>query len=144
MLVPKAVERLHQDWELLVTFYQFPREHWQHLRMMNVVWNRPSRGLACRPPPDARHGHAHRGSGLSLVRVLRSCLRFRPGFDSVRGRVYSVLHPAKSLKMALLRGGEGYMALHLLRKTMAIRESVTTERKCNIENLLPTKTATDE
>jgi transposase-like protein len=36
-LAPKAVERLHADWERLVTFYQFPREHWRHLRTTNVV-----------------------------------------------------------------------------------------------------------
>ena len=29
-LAPKAVERL-------VTFYQFPREHWPHLRTSNVI-----------------------------------------------------------------------------------------------------------
>jgi putative transposase len=36
-LVPKAVERLAADWERLVTFYQFPREHWRHLRTTNAV-----------------------------------------------------------------------------------------------------------
>jgi putative transposase len=36
-LAPKAVERLADDWERLVTFYQFPREHWSHLRTTNVV-----------------------------------------------------------------------------------------------------------
>ena len=36
-LAPKAVERLAADWERLVTFYQFPREHWRHLRTTNVV-----------------------------------------------------------------------------------------------------------
>ena len=36
-LAPKAVERLADDWERLVTFYQFPREHWPHLRTSNVV-----------------------------------------------------------------------------------------------------------
>ena len=36
-LAPKAVERLAGDWERLVTFYQFPREHWRHLRTTNVV-----------------------------------------------------------------------------------------------------------
>ena len=36
-LAPKAVERLADDWERLVTFYQFPREHWPHLRTTNVV-----------------------------------------------------------------------------------------------------------
>jgi len=32
----KTVERLAHDGERLVTFYQFPREHWLHLRTMNV------------------------------------------------------------------------------------------------------------
>jgi putative transposase len=36
-LAPKAVERLESDWERLITFYQFPREHWRHLRTTNVV-----------------------------------------------------------------------------------------------------------
>lgn len=36
-LAPKAVERLTHDWERLVTFYQFPQEHWRHLRTTNVV-----------------------------------------------------------------------------------------------------------
>jgi transposase-like protein len=36
-IAPKAVERLHDDWERLVTFYQFPQEHWVHLRTTNIV-----------------------------------------------------------------------------------------------------------
>jgi putative transposase len=36
-LAPKAVERMADDWERLVTFYQFPREHWPHLRTTNVI-----------------------------------------------------------------------------------------------------------
>ena len=36
-MAPKAVERLADDWDRLVTFYQFPREHWVHLRTSNVV-----------------------------------------------------------------------------------------------------------
>ena len=32
-----SVERLADVWERLVTFYQFPREHWPHLRTTNVV-----------------------------------------------------------------------------------------------------------
>src|SRR5919109_1564097 len=36
-LAPKAVERLADDWERVVSFYQFPREHWPHLRTTNVV-----------------------------------------------------------------------------------------------------------
>jgi transposase-like protein len=36
-LAPKAVQRLAEDWDRLVTFYQFPRKHWPHLRTTNVV-----------------------------------------------------------------------------------------------------------
>jgi len=36
-LAPNAVERLGGDWERLLTFYQFPREHWRHRRTTNVV-----------------------------------------------------------------------------------------------------------
>jgi transposase-like protein len=36
-LAPKAVERLADDWERLVTFYQFHREHWPHLWTRSVV-----------------------------------------------------------------------------------------------------------
>ena len=32
-----AAETLERDWERMMTFYQFPREHWQHLRTTNPV-----------------------------------------------------------------------------------------------------------
>ncbi len=34
---PKAVETLARDWERMVAFYDFPKEHWVHLRTSNVV-----------------------------------------------------------------------------------------------------------
>jgi transposase-like protein len=34
---PKAVAVLEDDWERLVTFYDFPEPHWRHLRTTNVV-----------------------------------------------------------------------------------------------------------
>jgi len=33
----EAGRALDRDWERLVTFYQFPREHWKHLRPTNPV-----------------------------------------------------------------------------------------------------------
>jgi putative transposase len=36
-LYPKAAETLCRDWERMVTFYRFPKEHWRHLRTTNVV-----------------------------------------------------------------------------------------------------------
>ena len=35
--LPKAVERLEHDWERMVSYYAFPKEHWRHLRTTNVV-----------------------------------------------------------------------------------------------------------
>lgn len=34
---PKAVAILEKDWERMVAFYDFPKEHWKHLRTTNVV-----------------------------------------------------------------------------------------------------------
>lgn len=34
---PKAVETLLRDWERMVTFFRFPKEHWKHLRTTNPV-----------------------------------------------------------------------------------------------------------
>jgi putative transposase len=34
---PKAVECLQKDWEELLAFYDFPAEHWQHLRTSNPI-----------------------------------------------------------------------------------------------------------
>lgn len=34
---PKPVAVLEDDWERLVTFYDFPEGHWRHLRTSNVV-----------------------------------------------------------------------------------------------------------
>ena len=34
---PKAVATLERDWERMVTFYDFPQQHWRHLRTTNPV-----------------------------------------------------------------------------------------------------------
>ena len=34
---PRAVEKLLADWERMVTFYSYPKEHWVHIRTINVV-----------------------------------------------------------------------------------------------------------
>ncbi len=33
----RAVETLLRDWDRMVTFYSFPREHWRHVRTTNIV-----------------------------------------------------------------------------------------------------------
>jgi transposase-like protein len=34
---PKAAETLTQDWPRMTTYYDFPREHWKHLRTTNPI-----------------------------------------------------------------------------------------------------------
>ena len=34
---PKALEILKKDWDRMVAFYDFPQEHWKHLRTSNLV-----------------------------------------------------------------------------------------------------------
>jgi transposase-like protein len=34
---PKAVETLEKDADMLLTFFDFPAEHWKHLRTSNVI-----------------------------------------------------------------------------------------------------------
>jgi len=34
---PKATECLLNDWDRMITFYDFPKEHWVHLRTTNIV-----------------------------------------------------------------------------------------------------------
>jgi putative transposase len=34
---PKATETLARDWDRMVTFYEFPREHWKHIRTTNII-----------------------------------------------------------------------------------------------------------
>jgi transposase-like protein len=33
----KAAETISGDWEQMLTFYRYPREHWVHLRTTNIV-----------------------------------------------------------------------------------------------------------
>ena len=36
-LFPKAMQALERDWERMVTFFAFPKEHWKHLRTSNII-----------------------------------------------------------------------------------------------------------
>lgn len=36
-IAPKATACLAEDWDRLVTFFRFPKEHWKHLRTSNVI-----------------------------------------------------------------------------------------------------------
>jgi transposase-like protein len=36
-LFPKAMETLERDWERMISFFNYPQEHWIHLRTTNIV-----------------------------------------------------------------------------------------------------------
>ena len=61
---PKAVAALERDWDRMVTFYQFPQEHWKHLRTTNVV---ESPFAAVRLRTDAAKRYKRVDSATALI-----------------------------------------------------------------------------
>jgi transposase-like protein len=74
-LAPKAVERL-------VTFYQFPREHWPHLRTTNVVES-PFATVRLRTIAATRFKRVESATALiwKLLRVAESTFRRLKGAE---------------------------------------------------------------
>jgi transposase-like protein len=62
-----AGRRLDDDWDRLVTFYQFPKEHWKHLRTTNVVGS-PF------PAVRLRTAAAKRFNKVENATAIRRCL----------------------------------------------------------------------
>ena len=75
-MAPKAVERLAHDWERLVTFYQFPQEHWRHLRTTNVVES-PFAAVRLRTTAGKRYKRVESGTALiwKLLQVAEQTFR---------------------------------------------------------------------
>jgi putative transposase len=81
-VAPKAVERLEDDWERLVTFYQFPREHWVHLRTTNVVES-PFAAVRLRTTAAKRFKKVENATALiwKLLHVAESTFRKLKGTE---------------------------------------------------------------
>src|SRR5919106_3054428 len=81
-LAPKAVERLANDWERLVTFYQFPREHWPHLRTSNVVES-PFAAVRLRTTAAKRFKRVENATALiwKILQVAESTFRRLKGAE---------------------------------------------------------------
>jgi putative transposase len=81
-LAPKAVERLHEDWERLVTFYQFPHEPWVHLRTTNIVES-PFATVRLRTTAAKRFKKVENGTALiwKLLQVAESSFRRLTGAE---------------------------------------------------------------
>jgi transposase-like protein len=81
-LAPKAVERLADDWERLVTFYRFPREHWPHLRTSNAVES-PFATVRLRTTAAKRFKKVENATALiwKILRVAESTFRRLKGAE---------------------------------------------------------------
>jgi transposase-like protein len=93
---PKAVESLTATWERLVTFFDFPAEHWKHLRTTNVIESpfatvrlreRATRGAGSRTKGllmafkllDMAQQRWRRLDGAHLLPLVRAGVKFRDG-----------------------------------------------------------------
>src|SRR5712692_1644250 len=93
---PKAMDSLSANWERLVSFFDFPAEHWKHLRTTNVIESpfatvRPARarhqgrGLEDQGTVDGLQAARHGPATLAAPRWRRPAAA-RPCQGEVRGR----------------------------------------------------------
>lgn len=71
-----AAELLDQDWDRMVTFYQFPQAHWRHLRTTNVVES-PFCGLRLRTDAARRYKKVEHATAVLWKLLLVAERRFR-------------------------------------------------------------------
>jgi putative transposase len=64
---PKAIEKITSDKEALLTFYDYPAEHWRHLRTTNPV---ESVFAPVRARTDITKGPGSRQAGLAMIYKL--------------------------------------------------------------------------
>jgi putative transposase len=71
-----AGETLVRDWDRMVTFYQFPQEHWKHLRTTNVVES-PFAALRLRTDAAKRYKKIENATAVIWKMLLLAEQRFR-------------------------------------------------------------------
>jgi len=71
-----AGETLLRDWDRMVTFYQFPKEHWKHLRTTNVVES-PFAALRLRTDAAKRYKKVDNATAIIWKMLLVAEQRFR-------------------------------------------------------------------
>jgi transposase-like protein len=72
----RAAAALEQDWERMVTFYRFPKEHWKHLRTTNVVES-PFAALKLRTDAAKRYKKVANATAVTWKMLLIAEQRFR-------------------------------------------------------------------
>jgi transposase-like protein len=71
-----AGETLVRDWERMLTFYQFPKEHWKHLRTTNVVES-PFAALRIRTDAAKRYRKVENATAVIWKMLMLAERRFR-------------------------------------------------------------------
>ncbi|MFQ5875978.1 MAG: IS256 family transposase [Dehalococcoidia bacterium] len=71
-----ASEALERDWDRMVTFYDFPREHWQHLRTTNPVES-PFAALRLRTDAAKRYKRVDRATAVIWKMLMIAEQHFR-------------------------------------------------------------------
>ena len=71
-----AGETLVRDWDRMLTFYQFPKEHWKHLRTTNVVES-PFAALRLRTDAAKRYKKVENTTAVIWKMLLLAEQRFR-------------------------------------------------------------------
>jgi len=72
----KAGDTLVRDWERMVTFYRFPKEHWKHLRTTNVVES-PFAALRLRTDAAKRYKKVENATLVIWKMLMLAERRFR-------------------------------------------------------------------
>jgi len=71
-----AGDTLNRDWDRMVTFYQFPKEHWKHLRTTNVVES-PFAALRLRTDAAKRFKKVDNATAVIWKTLMLAEQRFR-------------------------------------------------------------------
>jgi putative transposase len=101
-----AAAAIDRDWDRLVTFYQFPKEHWIHLRTSNIIES-PFAALRLRTDAAKRFKKVENATAVIWKMLMVAEKRFRrlhaPDLlkDVAQGAVYvnglRVNHPAEKV-----------------------------------------------
>jgi len=103
---PKAAEKLLSDWDRMITFYSFPKEHWVHIRTTNVVES-PFSSVRLRTDASKRFKKVQNATAMiwKLLLVAEKNLRTLKGYwllpEVYRGNKFVdgvAKHETKALK----------------------------------------------
>jgi transposase-like protein len=72
----RASKTLIRDWDRMVTFYRFPKEHWKHLRTTNVVES-PFAALRLRTDAAKRYRKVENATAVIWKMLMLAEQRFR-------------------------------------------------------------------